>query len=80
MDIRKKCFIAWSAKHRNRPKEVVESPFPEVFKRCGSCRHDLVVGLVVLGLQLVSMALKAFYNLKDSVILYPSQNVVSEDN
>lgn len=45
MDIRKNFFIEGVAKYWNRlPKEVIESPFLEVFKRCGcgSRDHDFV--------------------------------------
>ena len=68
----KNFFTKRVIKHWNRlPREVVESPSLEVFKRrVDVALHGLVVDLAVLDLQLNSMILKVFSNLHDSMILW----------
>jgi len=77
-EIRKKFFTERLTEHWNRlPREVVESPSQEIFKRhVDMALRDLVqCVLAVLGLHLDSI-LKDFSNLNESMIflVYDSMN------
>ena len=73
MGPRKNFLFKRAARRWNRlPREVVESPSVEVFKktfRCCTEGHGLVEEIVMVGRQLDWMILEVFSNLDDSVFL-----------